>query len=65
MVRNFNPGSQKYISAKDSLPENLQPIYEKLVEDYSFHTIKYFGRGYVAYSVLADLVKGGWHLPEE
>ena len=57
---NYNPKSLKYISARDALSENLQPIYEQLVDEYAFHTTKHYGRGYIAYKVLADLVKDGW-----
>jgi len=31
-----------------------------LVDEYAFHTTKHYGRGYIAYKVLADLVKDGW-----
>ncbi len=64
MVINFNPKSQKYISAKNTLPKNLQPIFEQLVDEYIFYTNKHYGGGYVAYKVLADLVKDGWRPPE-
>ncbi len=52
--------SEKFQKAKDALPENLRPIYDQLVEQYSFHTTRLFGRGYVAYEVLASLVRDGW-----
>jgi len=55
-----NKNSPKYLSAKNSLPANLQPIYVQLVDEYSFHTAKHYGKGYVAYQILADLVKDGW-----
>jgi hypothetical protein len=60
MVTNINTNSPKYISAKNSLPKSLQPIYDQLVDEYAFHTTKHYGRGYVAYQVLANLVKDGW-----
>ena len=50
----------KYVEARDSLPRELQPIYEQLVEEYAFHTTVYHGRGYVAYRVIAALVRDGW-----
>ena len=61
----FNNKSEKYFSAKESLPKNLHSIYDQLVEEYIFHTEKHYGRGYVAYNVLADLVKDGWRPPEK
>jgi len=60
MTINFNPNSQKYISAKNVLPKNLHSIYAQLVDEYIFYTNKHYGHGYVAYQVLADLVKDGW-----
>ena len=57
--------SEKYLSAKESLPKNLQLIYDQLVEEYKFHTIKHYGKGYVAHIVLADLVRDGWRPPEK
>jgi len=30
-----------------------------------YHTEKRYGRGYVAYTVLADLVRDGWRPPEK
>jgi hypothetical protein len=61
----FNKKGEKYLSAKESLPKNLHPIYDQFIEEYVFHTKKRYGRGYVAYSVLADLVKDGWRPPEK
>ena len=61
----FNNKSEKYFSAKESLPKNLHSIYDQLVEEYIFHTEKRYGRGYVAYIVLADLVRDGWKPPEK
>jgi hypothetical protein len=52
--------SEKYLNAKASLPADLRPVYEDMVEQYSFHTQRLFGRGYVAYEVLASLVRDGW-----
>lgn len=38
-------------------PATLCPmtVFDELVEDYKFATIKRYGQGYVAYIVLADL----------
>ena len=57
--------SEKYLSAKESLPKNLHLIFDQLVEEYKFHTIKHYGKGYVAHSVLAGLVRDGWKPPEK
>ena len=57
---NDNPRSQKHEEARNTLPDDLKPIFDELVEDYKFATIKRYGTGYVAYIVLADLVRVGW-----
>lgn len=55
--------SQKFQEAREALPEDLKGIYDDLVEQYAFHTERLYGRGYVAYRVLASLVRDGWRLP--
>jgi hypothetical protein len=50
----------KYAAAMSSLPEELRPIYRALVEEYKFHALVRYGRAWVAYDVIADLVKSGW-----
>jgi hypothetical protein len=55
--------SEKYVRARESLPDELRPIYDQLVEEYAFHTETRMGRGYVAYQVLAALVRDGWRPP--
>lgn len=61
----FKRSSPKYVEALESLPEELRPIYDRLVEEYAFHTEVSYGRGYVAYRVLADLVREGWRPPSD
>jgi len=56
--------SPKYLEARESLPEDLRPVYDRLVGEYSFHTEVSYGRGYVAYKVLAALVREGWRPPD-
>jgi len=46
--------------ARGTLPDELKPVFDELVEDYKFATIKRYGQGYVAYIVLADLIRVGW-----
>jgi hypothetical protein len=52
--------SEKARKAEATLPEDLKPIYRSFVEDYEYLTHLHYGRGYVAYQVLADLVRAGW-----
>lgn len=56
----MNKNSPKYIEARNSIPEELRPIFDQLVEEYAFYATVKYGRGYVAYNVLAELVKIGW-----
>lgn len=56
--------SEKFQAAISRLPKELHDAYEQLVADYSFATMKKYGRGYVAYEVLADLILVGWRPPE-
>ncbi len=61
------PRTEKHEQARNSLPDDLKPVFDELVEDYKFATIKLkrYGQGYVAYIVLADLVRVGWrHVAE-
>jgi hypothetical protein len=50
----------KYLAALSSLPEHLRPVYQALVEEYKFHALIRYGKAWVAYDVIADLVKAGW-----
>ena len=52
--------SEKFNKARADLPDILKPAYDELVTQYSFHTARLFGTGYVAYEVLASLVRDGW-----
>jgi len=55
----------KHEKARNTLPDDLKPVFDELVEDYRFATVKRYGQGYVAYIVLADLVRVGWrHIAE-
>jgi hypothetical protein len=52
--------SPKFLEARNTLPEELRPVYDQMVEEYSFFALKHYGRGWVAYMVIAELVKSGW-----
>lgn len=52
--------SPKALTAAARLPEDLREVYGRFVSEYEFVTFKRFGRGYVAYEVLADLILAGW-----
>jgi len=50
----------KYDEALSSLPEELRPIYTAMVDEYKFYALLRFGRAWVAYELIADLVRAGW-----
>ena len=52
--------SPKSREAEAALPEDLRPVYRRMVQDYEFLTHVKYGRGYVAYEVLAEMVLAGW-----
>ena len=52
--------SGKSLEAEARLPEELKPIYRRLVDEYAYLTELRYGKGYVAYQVIADLVLAGW-----
>ncbi len=52
--------SPKFIEARNSLPENLRPVYDQMVEQYAFHALVLYGRDWVAYKIIAALVRDGW-----
>lgn len=60
-----NKSSEKYLAAYSRLPDELKPIFEQLVDEYAWETTKLYGRGYVAYEVLANLVLAGWRRSAE
>ncbi len=60
MTGSDRPASPKFQQAREALPEELRPIYDEMVRDYSWCTEAKYGRGYVAYAVLAEMVKMGW-----
>jgi len=54
------PQSPKFREARDALLPDIRGIYDELVRDYAWCTTKSYGQGYVAYSVLAEMVRIGW-----
>lgn len=50
----------KHEEARNTLSDDLKPVFDEMVEDYKFATFKRYGNGYVAYIVLADLIRVGW-----
>lgn len=57
--------SEKYELARKTLPDELKPEFDKLVEYYRFAAAKHHGSPFVSYIVLAELVNSGWRLSAE
>jgi hypothetical protein len=57
--------SEKHELARNSLPDDLKPVFDELVADYKFSAAVRHGSPYVSYIVLADIVRTGWrHVAE-
>ena len=54
--------SEKELEARNSLPEELKPIFDEFVSGYKYAATIHHGRPYISYIVLADMVKAGWRL---
>ena len=46
--------------ARDTLPDELRPIFDEFVADYVYASTKRYGKPYISYAVLADMVRAGW-----
>lgn len=57
--------SEKHEEARNTLPEELKPLFDDLVEDYRFAVHLRYGKRFVSYIVLADLIKAGWRRSAE
>lgn len=55
--------SERYREALRSFPEHVKPNFSQLVEECAFQTYIKYGKGYVAYEVLAEMVRNGWTPP--
>ena len=54
--------SEKHEQARNSLPEDLQSVFDDFVADYKFAGTKHHGSPFVSYIILAEMVRGGWRL---
>ena len=52
--------SEKYETARLTLPEELWPVFEQFVDDYKFAGTIRHGSPFVSYIILAEMVKAGW-----
>lgn len=54
--------SQKENDARDTLPDEVKPVFDDFVSDYKYAATLRHGRPYISYIVLADMVRAGWRL---
>ena len=54
--------SDKCEHARNTLPEELRPVFDDFVADYKFAGTKHHGSPFVSYIILAEMVRAGWRL---
>ncbi len=54
--------SEKQLEARNSLPEELKPVFDDFVADYKYAANMRSDLPYVSYIVLAEMVRAGWRL---
>ena len=52
--------TEKHREARETLPDELKPVFDALVEEYKFFASVHYGSRLVSYIILADLVRAGW-----
>lgn len=57
--------TEKHEAARNSLPDELKPVFDDFVTDYKFAATKHHGSPFVSYVVLAEMVRLGWRLGAE
>ena len=57
---NLQKISPAFDHVRKSLPPKLHQVLDQLVEDYKFSSSINYGKEFVSYKILADLVKAGW-----
>ena len=55
-----NKKSDKETGARETLTEELKPVFDDFVDDYKYCATLRYGRPYISYIVLADMVRAGW-----
>ena len=58
----LNKPSSKKDEARNTLPDDLKPIFDQFVSDYKYAATMRHGAPYVSYMVLADMIRAGWRL---
>ena len=51
--------TEKHEQARNSLPDDLKPVFDDFVTDYKFHSTNRCGPPFVSYIILADMIRAG------
>jgi hypothetical protein len=54
------PQRLKKKEAREALPEDLRPIYDRLCEETQYWSQYYYGSTLISYSIIKELVEDGW-----
>jgi hypothetical protein len=57
--------SEKHEQVRNTLTDDLKPVFDDFVADYKFAATKHHGSPFVSYIVLAEMVRAGWRLAAE
>jgi len=52
--------SETRLMAELSLPEELRPVFDKMIDEYQFAALKHHGCRIVSPKVIAELIMMGW-----
>jgi hypothetical protein len=59
------PRRLKKQEARELLPEEMRPVFDQLCEETLAWSQYYYGSNLISYSILKELVEGGWRkLPQ-
>ena len=59
-LRIINVLGERLRDARNSLPLALQSIFDDFIADYKYAATLRYGRPYISYHVLADMIRAGW-----
>ena len=52
--------SERQIGARNGLPDELKSVFDDFVADYLYASTMRYGKPYISYAVLADMIRAGW-----
>jgi len=58
--RTSPPRRLKKQEAREALPENLRPTYDRMCEETQYWSQYYYGSTLISYSIIKELVEDGW-----